>query len=307
MLPSEAQTLLLDLCGARIEVCSAAPALLAGLTETYPGGTAARGVPHSRLGIELAQREIVAWTDPPASLEEILPAELDERFQRRGVELLDRHSGIRLRSSGPRLLLDGPAPAAAEVLLFHLMLLAARRAGRDLLVIHGGGAIAAGGKGALLLVGPSGSGKSALAAALCRRGLACVSDEVLVIEGGRVLPYPRAIGLREPPPEPHAARPAASGETKHLVAARSLGAAQAPASAAVACMVVLEPYGPFPRVQPLDCRATAQRALPHCYTGRKDPARLLLRLLDLCGKAACFSVRPGTPEDTAARLQSLVS
>ncbi len=304
---NDIQTLLLDLCGVRVEIRSVEPALLRGLAEAYPAAVVEGGLPHARLGIELAGRGIVAWTDPAASLEEVFPAELDERFARRGEELLDRHSGIRLRAGAGRIELDGPAPAAAEILLFHVMLLAARRAGRDLLVLHGGGAIADPGKGALLLLGPSGSGKSVLTAALCRRGLACVSDEVLVIEGGRVLPYARAIGLREPPPEPHATRPAASGEIKHLASPCSLGAGQAPPGAAIGCVVLLEPYGASPSAQPLERRQAAERLLPHCYTGRKDPARLLLRLLGLCRGAACWSVRPGTPADTAALLQELAS
>lgn len=55
------------------------------------------------------------------------------------------------------------------------------------------------GKRALLLVGPSGSGKSSLALALLLRGWKCLSDEIILIDpkSGLVMPFPRSFHIHE--------------------------------------------------------------------------------------------------------------
>lgn len=63
---------------------------------------------------------------------------------------------------------------------------------KQFIQIHAAG-VERGGK-ALLLVGPSGSGKSSLALCLLRRGWKCMSDEVVLLDAGcgSVLPFPRS-------------------------------------------------------------------------------------------------------------------
>ncbi|MEM7095144.1 MAG: hypothetical protein AAF567_19250 [Actinomycetota bacterium] len=65
----------------------------------------------------------------------------------------------------------------------------------DRLHLHGG-AVERDGR-VVLVTGPSGSGKSTLVAALVRAGWRALSDEQLgVLPGGRLVPYPRPITLR---------------------------------------------------------------------------------------------------------------
>lgn len=55
---------------------------------------------------------------------------------------------------------------------------------------------------AVLLIGPSGSGKTTLALEFVRRGLRYLSDEYAIIEGDRLLPFPRSATSKFPGPEP---------------------------------------------------------------------------------------------------------
>lgn len=66
---------------------------------------------------------------------------------------------------------------------------------RECIQLHASG-IDAGGN-ALLLVGPSGSGKSSLALSLLRKGWKCLSDEVILLnpENNRVMPLPRSFRI----------------------------------------------------------------------------------------------------------------
>ncbi|HEX2723082.1 MAG TPA: hypothetical protein VHM24_09190 [Gemmatimonadaceae bacterium] len=69
----------------------------------------------------------------------------------------------------------------------------------DLFWLHSG--VVTRGSRALLIVGPSGQGKSSLSIFLCRAGWRYLSDELapIQINGGTVLPYPRSPVRRIPP------------------------------------------------------------------------------------------------------------
>jgi hypothetical protein len=68
----------------------------------------------------------------------------------------------------------------------------------DRVFIHAG--VVAGAGRAIVLPGPSWSGKTTLVAALVRAGATYFSDEFAVLDSrGRVHPYPKPLSLREPP------------------------------------------------------------------------------------------------------------
>jgi hypothetical protein len=115
----------------------------------------------------------------------------------------DGHLVIRERPDGFEVLADGVSVSAGltQDVAVHLLdsQIRARVAlfARDRLFIHAG-VVGVDGR-ALLLPGPSFSGKTALVKALVAEGATYFSDEYAVLDvTGRVHPYPRHMSLREP-------------------------------------------------------------------------------------------------------------
>jgi len=114
----------------------------------------------------------------------------------------DRLVEVRARGAGFEVVVDGAVKeeAATELAAIPHVQRALDdivvRLQREFAVLHCG-AVAHHGR-AVLLPGPTRSGKSTLVAELVRRGMPYLSDEYALIDaGGRVHPYPRALLLRD--------------------------------------------------------------------------------------------------------------
>jgi len=283
-------------------------AVLSELRLAYPVAAATASAPRAVLRCAREDRGWRIDLEPGAGLADLFAPELADRFELGPDGVLDQTSQIRFRRKESSLLAEGPVLRVLDVVLLHLALLTARRAQRDPLLLHGAGLVSIRSGKALLLLGPSGTGKTTLAEALCRRGMACLSDEIIAIEGRDAVAYPRAVAMRDPGPGPGPAAKyvSARGETKYLVDPRTLGAPAPPPRAGIGALVLLEPYGSRFEVSTVRARTAATELLAHAYTGRDDPARLLLRLAALCGSVSCSRVRPGHPDETAAQLEALL-
>ena len=96
--------------------------------------------------------------------------------------------------------------------------LALQRARSDLLFLHAAVVELEG--QAIILSAPVGTGKSTTTFALLHHGFGYLSDELAPIDlrGGRVFPYPHALCLKAPPPDPYRLPTATldAGETLHV-------------------------------------------------------------------------------------------
>jgi len=95
--------------------------------------------------------------------------------------------------AGRRFDLSGPMPGNRA---FLYLLNALMDSVGDCFLIHGA-SLRVGGRG-LILAGRPGAGKSTLALEMARRGATLLSDDVAALSraGGRIRPFPRAIGIR---------------------------------------------------------------------------------------------------------------
>lgn len=138
------------------------------------------------------------------------------------------------------------------------------------------------GSGALALCGLNAAGKSSALAALARRGLPIISDDLVVVDGGDVLAGPSCVDLR-----PDVARRFPDAESLGVIGARErfrLTTPAAPARSPLLAVVLLE-WGDVdaPRLAPL---TVVERAgLVHAFdyaalVGLPEP-RALLDLVEL--------------------------
>jgi hypothetical protein len=115
-----------------------------------------------------------------------------------GLLELDGLRRVHLRRSPGRAMFQGESLAPDDLLhpyLGPVGIAFARWLGRE--TFHAGGFVA--GEGAWALVGPREAGKSSLLAALARRGIAPLADDLLVIDGLDAFAGPRMLDLRTPP------------------------------------------------------------------------------------------------------------
>ncbi len=244
--------------------------------------------------------------DPPAPLRELFPPELDARFEWADGLCVDRSAGVRFQETECAVIAEGRPETATEVLLFHYALARLRRRRPETVVLHGAAVVHPHG-GAVILVAPSGAGKSTLTTALCRHGWGFFSDEIVALHDGVVFAYPRAIGLRDGAESLRSfEHVSARGETKHLVDPLDLGATEAGAFAPLAATFLLESFGESVELQPTSPTLLASRILPHCYTGRSDPAAHLVRLASTIRSSRGAILRPGSPDDTASRVNEWI-
>jgi len=165
----------------------------------------------------------------------------------------------------------------------------------NVVAIHAG--VAACGGSAILLPGPSHSGKSTLVAELVRRGCAYFSDEYALIDPmGLAHPYPRAMMLRN---GEAAARPVLASEWNATV-----GCGPAP----VALVLALE-YAPgatwnIRRVPQSEMLLTLLKNTPHSVSESRD---LVAPLLRTSKGAACFAGVRGEAGDAAGRIMALAA
>ena len=193
-----------------------------------------------------------------------------ERFSDSGAELRTR-SGARIhidRGAGT-VRFVAPQPLHAEELVHPYLAPAAAVIARW----HGqeslhAGAIAVGGT-AWGLIGDREAGKSSTLAWLVRNGAGLVCDDMLVLEGARVLPGPRSIDLR-----PDAAARLGLGESIPVSGARArwrLRAGPVPRDLRFGGWILLE-WGDEPALEPLRGRERLAVLLEHRGV-RLAPAR----------------------------------
>ncbi|MCO5167151.1 MAG: hypothetical protein M9894_12435 [Planctomycetes bacterium] len=169
-------------------------------------------------------------------------------------------------------------------------------------------AAAAGPRGAVLAAGASWAGKSTLATALVARGLDYLTDDTaLVDEEGRVLPFPRRIGLRpgtlalvEAPPDRF--ERVAYDLDDHAPIEYLVPLATAAAPAPVRVLALLERAGATFASRDLSAAEATARLVAHALQ-RDDPARDLRRASRVvAGAAARLLVAGGGPAEIADAL-----
>jgi hypothetical protein len=146
---------------------------------------------------------------------------------------------------------------------------------------------------AILLPGPSMSGKSRLVAELIRAGATYYSDEYAVLDAtGRVHPYDRPLSLRQE---------GRSGPRRYPAEALGGQAGRRPLPVG---LVVLSSYRPGARwrPRPLTAARGALAILDHAVAARSAPARVLAAIGNVA-KGARFFVSPrGEAKETAHLL-----
>jgi len=109
-----------------------------------------------------------------------------------GWEQVDGHF---VASLDDRVIADGQRPAGPFHELMWRIGVEATAALDDRLAFHAG-AVSIDGRG-VMLPAASGSGKSTLVAALVADGAGYLSDEVVIVDGGMLHPFPRPLGLKQ--------------------------------------------------------------------------------------------------------------
>jgi hypothetical protein len=154
-------------------------------------------------------------------------------------------------------------------------------------------------------VGDSGAGKSTLTWALLQHGFEYMSDELAPIDAQemRVLPYPRALCLKEAPPEPYAL-PSATLRTSRGLHVPTAGRGSAPPRARrLHAIFFLGPrvavWG-TPMVRSMSAAEAAARLLANALNPLSHAADGLDAALAIAGGAACFELRAGDLSATCA-------
>jgi hypothetical protein len=176
------------------------------------------------------------------------------------------------------------------------------------------------GPAGILLVGPKGAGKTTLSLALAARGQAFLGDEIagVRLDSLEVVPLRRSLAVRAGP------RARAVSEALDRCAApveiypdgserlRAQPGDLFPAANGVAlplkALVFLEGFGREPLVQELEPgRDEIRRLTPMGATlWGMAPARRAFDMMSMLSRSRCYRMLLGGPEESAARLESLV-
>jgi len=200
-----------------------------------------------------------------------------------------------------------PLPAEDEGrLLFELeqdLTLELQRLRRDLYFLHS--AALGTPKGAVLFVGESGAGKSTLTWALLQHDFEFMSDELAPIDAQEmlVLPYPRALCLKEAPPEPYALPPAALRTSRGLHVPTVGRGSPPPRARRLHAIFFLGPRvaaRETPMVRPMSAAEAAARLLANALNPLSHAADGLDAALAIASRAACFELRAGDLGPTCA-------
>ena len=165
---------------------------------------------------------------------------------------------------------------------------------KDFAVVHSG--VVAHGGGAVLLPGPTGSGKSTLVAELVRRGALYLSDEYALVDGaGDVHPYPRPLLLR--------------GQTgDRAVLATELGGAVARQPMPAALVVAVAHAADAPsHVEPMNQGEGLVLLLRNTPQALADRPWILAPLARAVGRAACYVGHRGEAGEAADAILRLAA
>ena len=191
-------------------------------------------------------------------------------------------------------------------LLFQLeqdLTLELQRLRRDLYFLHS--ASLGTPEGAVLFVGDSGAGKSTLAWALLQHGFEYLSDELAPIDAAelRVLPYPRAVCLKEVPPEPYALPSGALVTSRGLHVPRSDAGCAPPRARHLHAVFFLGPRVAerrSPVVRPMSSAEAAARLLANALNPLSHSADGLDAALAIARGATRYELRAGDLRATCA-------
>jgi len=192
-----------------------------------------------------------------------------------------------------------------DVLIIELQLLR-----QDLFFIHA--AALQQEDGVLLLCGESGSGKSSLAWALTRRGFKYLSDELapVDIDGIRVLPFPRALRLKEEPPPPNTL-PAVALDTggAYCIPAEHLpgGIATLPAPVSAVFFLQRPPAASRPVVRELTLAHSVARLAANALNLLAHPNYGVDRATEIVRNGLCFELGAADLEATCDLVQSTLA
>jgi hypothetical protein len=205
-------------------------------------------------------------------------------------------SGASTDRSSHRLLRDAElldASTDLDVVLQRLesdLHFAVARNARSSIFVHAG--VVGWHGGAILLPGPSMSGKSSLVAALLRAGAEYYSDEYAVVDGqGQVQPYARPLSLRTPE---HGPRPAGVQPRGSAIGSRPLRAT----------LIVSTHYAPGQRFAPSvrDSSHGLMMLIANTVRVRERPRVALDYLMPIAGGATTLEGVRGDADEAAAWL-----
>jgi len=178
---------------------------------------------------------------------------------------------------------------------------------RDLYFLHSA-AIAFEGK-ALLIVAPSGFGKSTTTWGLLHEGFSYLSDELAPVDLDRmaVLPYPHAICLKTTPPRPYRLpdQTLRTSRTMHIPAdclPGKVGIEPTPLEAVLFLRV--KPRVFVPSVEPISRAQAAARLFANALNPLAHRGEGLDGAIQIVGKSACFELALGDLAATCALVRN---
>jgi hypothetical protein len=198
-------------------------------------------------------------------------------------------------------------------ILAHFLFLRLLRLRPDLVFFHGA-SLEIAGRGVLLL-GPKGTGKTTTSLALAALGHGFLGDETAAYHAasGCLLPFRRPVAIK-PGPRAAAVEAALLGWTARdedgLVRAHvdRLLPAPLPSPVPLSAVLFLSGFEPAPRlerIQPGRDEVAAMQPLASSMQGA-DAGRRMFEMMRLLGRAACYRLAPGPPDETAARLTEVL-
>jgi hypothetical protein len=215
--------------------------------------------------------------------------------------------------AGYRVLVDGreaavqPAPGpAADAAYAHAHALGVA-ALPDHVPVHA--ACASRGGRRLLVVGAPGAGKSTLMARLLFEDFAVHGDDLVLVRGGRALPFPRRLGLRAPTLDlvPAVRRFAPSPPGAFYLDPAEAGFPWRITAAPVAAVVFLEPnHGGATRLAPCPAHRMAERVMTHSRPPAAGPRSWIEEVCGLLDQARCYTLYVGGLDEAVACVREVL-
>jgi hypothetical protein len=160
---------------------------------------------------------------------------------------------------------------------------------------------------AILLVAPSGVGKSTATWGLLHHGFRYLSDELapISLSDGLVHPYPRAVGLKQSPPNPYYL-PASSlytSRTIHVPVGTNLICGK-PTPLGAIVFLQRGPDGSVPAIEPVSKGKAAMRLFANALNPLAHAGEGLQGAVGIVREASCFELTVGDLGSTCALVKS---